>query len=58
MGLLQVLFDQLIWHAISTKRGPTSIPGRLVSYDVDLNRERGSEVYLDKQLVFVVFLVW
>jgi hypothetical protein len=57
MGLLQVLFDQHIWHVIGAKRSPTSIPGRLVLYDADLDREQGSEVYLDKHLVFVVFLV-
>ncbi len=30
MGLLQVLFDNLIWYAIGAKRSPASIPGRLV----------------------------
>jgi hypothetical protein len=28
-----------------------------ISYDVDLDKERGSEVYLHKQVVFVVFIV-
>jgi hypothetical protein len=30
MGLLQVLFNQLIWYAIGAKRSPASTPGRLV----------------------------
>ncbi len=30
MGLLQVLFDQLIWYAIGAKRSPASILGRLM----------------------------
>ncbi len=29
MGLLQVLFDQLIWHAIDAKISPVSIPVKL-----------------------------
>ncbi len=30
IGLLQDLFDKLIWYAIGTKRSPASIPGRLL----------------------------
>jgi hypothetical protein len=37
MGLLQVLFDKLIWYAIGAKRSPASIlPGMLLELLLDL----------------------
>jgi hypothetical protein len=37
MGLLQVLFDKLIWYAIGAKRNPASIlPGMLLELLLDL----------------------
>jgi hypothetical protein len=51
MGLLQVLFDYLIWYAISAKRSPASIlPGMLLELLLDLTLSKSK---LDITLVYL-----